>query len=101
MVTSHFITKWRKRMEEQTTIPKNLLNQLMIKCYKMVESNIYENELVVVEDLNRYGFNLYENQLCVIIRGGKLVTVFRRNENSPKTTYGSRVENVRYGYGTV
>ena len=60
--------------------------------------NNNEDELVVVEDLNKYGFNLYENQLCVIIREGRLVTVFRRNHNSPKTTYGSRVENVRYGF---
>ena len=98
MVTSHFITKWRKRMEEQTTIPKNLLNQLMIKCYKSVETNFHQNELVVVDDLNNYGFNLYENQLCVIIRDEKLVTVFSRNENSPKTTYGSDVDNVRYEF---
>ena len=50
-------------MEEQTTIPKTLLNELMVKCYKMVETNRHYRELVIVDDLNRYGFNLYENQL--------------------------------------
>jgi len=79
-------------------IPKTLLKKLMVKCIKMVELNNNEDELVVVEDLNRYGFDFYENQLCVIIRDGRLVTVFRRNQNSPKTSYGSRVENVRYGF---
>ena len=79
-------------------IPKTLLKELMVKCFKMVELNNNEDELVVVEDLNKYGFNLYENQLCVIIREGILVTVFRRNHHSPKTTHGSRVENVRYGF---
>ena len=100
MVTSHFINQWKKRMET-TIIPKNVLNQLMVKCYQMVETNFYQNELVIVDDLNRYGFSLYENQLCVIIRNRRLVTVFRRNENQSKTTYGSKVENVRYGFDNV
>ena len=85
-------------MEEQTTIPKTLLNELMVKCYKMVETNRHYRELVIVDDLNRYGFNLYENQLCIIIENGFLKTMWRRNENSPKTTYGSDVDNVRYGF---
>ena len=97
MVTKHFIEQWRNRMMGRN-IPKTLLKEIMVKCFKMVELNNNEDELVVVEDLNKYGFNLYENQLCVIIREGRLVTVFRRNHNSPKTTYGSRVENVRYGF---
>ena len=98
MVRNHFIKQWKKRMEEQINIPKELLNDLMIKCYKSVENNRYYRELVVVDDLNRYGFNLYENQLCIIIENGWLKTIWRRNQNSPKTTYGSRVDNVRYGF---
>ena len=101
MVTSHFIKQWTKRMEEQTIIPKNLLNQLMVKCYKMVETNCHYRELVIVDDLNRYGLNIYENQLCIIIENGFLKTMWRRNENSPKTTYGSDVDNVRYEFWNV
>ena len=66
MVTKHFIEQWRNRMMGRN-IPKTLLKELMVKCFKMVELNNNEDELVVVEDLNKYGFNLYENQLCVII----------------------------------
>ena len=98
MVRSHFTEQWVKRMEKQTDIPKSILNSLMVKCYKSVETNYHYRELVVIDDLNRLGFNLYENQLCVIIEKGWLKTMWRRNENSPKTTDGSKVDNVRYEY---
>tara|TARA_B100001250_G_scaffold404143_1_gene419669 strand:+ start:712 stop:1014 length:303 start_codon:yes stop_codon:yes gene_type:complete len=98
MVKTHFITQWKRRMEEQINLPKNLLNELMIKCYKSVETNLCQRELVVIDDINRYGFELDESQLCVIIENGYLKTMWRRNVNSPKTTYGSKVDNVRFEY---
>ncbi len=98
MVRKHFTDQWEKRMKQQIKLPKDLLQKLMVKCYKMVETNDYERELVVVDDLNKYGFNLHESQLCIIIENGWLKTMWRRNQDSPKTCYGSRVDNVRYGY---
>lgn len=98
MVRNHFVKQWKKRMEDQIDLPKHLLKELMVKCYKSVESNYFHRELVVIDDLNRYGYNLYENQLCVIIEKGWLKTIWRRNENSPKTEEGSKVDNVRYEY---
>ena len=98
MVRKHFTDQWELRMKEEIDVPKELLQKLMVKCFKSVEVNRHQRELVVVDDLNRYGFNLYENQLCVIIENGWLKTMWRRNKNQPKTTYGSKVDNVRFGY---
>ena len=98
MVRKHFTEQWELRMKEQIKLPKELLQKLMVKCYKMVETNRHYRELVIVDDLNRYGFNLYENQLCIIIENGFLKTMWRRNENSPKTSDGSKVDNVRYEF---
>ena len=51
MVTKHFIEQWRNRMMGRN-IPKTLLKELMVKCFKMVELNNNEDELVVVENFN-------------------------------------------------
>ena len=98
MVTRHFTQQWKRRMKEQINLPKDLLQKLMLKCYKSVETNRFQRELVVVDDINLYGFDLFENQLCIIIENGTLITMWRRNENSPKTQSGSKVDNVRYEY---
>ena len=47
--------------------------------------------------INGVSKKILENK-CIIIENGWLKTMWRRNQDSPKTCYGSRVDNVRYGY---
>jgi hypothetical protein len=95
MVKKHFLKRWRERLESRN-IPKELLNKLMIRCYKLVETNYGQDEMICLIDFNKYGFNFYENELWINIRGNSLVTLYRRNKNVPTTIYGSRVDNVSY-----
>jgi len=98
IVDRHFIERWIERMVNEPKIPRRLIPQLLSKCYEMVDKVSHHRELVIIDDLELYGVNLYESEVCVIIEDGRLKTMWRRNENSPKTEYGSRVDNVRWCY---
>jgi hypothetical protein len=95
MVGQHFLKRWRERLESQN-IPKELLDKLMIRCYKLIENNYGQDEGICVIDFNKYDFNFYENNLWIIIRESRLVTLYRRNKNVPSTTNSLRVDNISY-----
>ena len=95
MVSKHFQKRWKERIESKN-IPSNLLRNLWVRCFKVLEHNKGQDELVCVIDFNKYGYNFFENELWIIIRDRILVTMFRRNDKNPKSTYGSRVDNVSY-----
>lgn len=98
LVNSHFIDQFNNRFVNEPKIPRKLLPEIQRKCFKVLDDVSHNRELVIIDDLQIHGINLWESEVCVIVENGQLKTIWRRNENSPKTEYGSRVDYVRWCY---
>ena len=102
MVSKHFITKWKNRIESIEGISNELLKKLWIRTLKVCEHSWFNHELVCIHKFKKgntkynLGRGLYENDLWVLVRNGRLITVFRRDENVPKRVDVLDVDEVSY-----